>query len=436
VEVSDSGEVSFVSTLIDPYGIITDANTGEPISGVQVTLYYADTERNKEAGKTPGSVVELPILEDFKPNQNKNPQTSGTDGAYGFMVFPESDYYLEATKDGFVTYRSPVIPVEQDIVRWDIKMNKVSAVVTGVKRIAGLDRIDTALEIAKANYPERIKDVILARSDTYPDALTGSVLAYKINAPILLVGKSDAEQEKVLDYMKEHMDLGGTVYILGGPGAVSNEMQEKVAARGFQNITRLGGADRYGTAVKIAEQLDVLQGTPIFLAYGESFPDALSASSTAAINQTPILLVNKEISSEVREMIAKIKPIRVYIVGLQGAVSTDIENEVARIASLDQEDVIRIGGTDRYETSIAIAEYFDLQGANACFATGSNFPDALSGSIYAANFNSPIILTDQKLSDRVKAYLRSKNLSGAVIFGGEGAVSQEIEQELAQIFGK
>jgi hypothetical protein len=103
VTVSSKGEVGITITLIDPYGIITDPSTGQPITGVKVILYYADTDRNIKNGKTPGAVVQLPVLEGFKPNNNQNPQTSDNNGAYAFMVFPTADYYIVAVKDGYET---------------------------------------------------------------------------------------------------------------------------------------------------------------------------------------------------------------------------------------------------------------------------------------------------------------------------------------------
>ena len=434
IKVGSSGEVSLTSTLIDPYGIITDPATGKPIAGANVTLYYADTERNKAAGKTPHTIVPLPILDGFEPNNNQNPQSSDAGGAYAFMVFPTTDYYLVATKDGYEPYKSPTISVELDIVKWDFKMNKS---ITGVNRLAGLNRIDTAIEIAKANYTAKVSSVILATAENYPDALTGSVLAYKLNAPILLVGSSDEDQEKILAYMKSNLDFAGTVYILGGTVAVSSEMEAKVTGSGFKNITRLGGYDRYETAIKIAEYLDVPQGRPVVLVYGENYPDALSISSSAAAIQSPIFLVQKDgISDAVKQEIAKIKPIKVYIIGLQGVISSEVENQVAQITSLDKANIVRIGGVDRFETSLEVAKYFNLSGQNVCVATGNIFPDALAGSVYAANFNAPILLVDGNLSDNAMAYLKTRIITGATIFGGEAVVRKDIEEKLSQIIGK
>ncbi|SHH24803.1 cell wall-binding repeat-containing protein [Desulfosporosinus lacus] len=433
-KVGSDGKVSLSITLIDPYGIITDPTTGQPIVGVDVTLYYANTERNFRTGKTPDTMVQLPILDGFKPNNNKNPQVSDASGAYGFMVFPTSDYYIVATKEGYEAYKSPTISVEQDIVKWDFKMNQS---ITGVKRLAGLTSVDTALEIAKANYTTKLSNVVLATAENYPDALAGSVLAYKLNAPILLVGNTEVDQEKIIAYLKSNLEGKGTVYILGGTAVVSAEMEAKVMASGFNQIIRLGGTDRYETAVKIADQLEVQSGTPIVLVYGENYPDALSISSIAAGMQSPILLVQKEgLSKAVQETIAEIKPIKVYIIGGEGVISTAAENQVAQITSLDRTNIVRISGEDRYETSLAVAQYFNLSGQSVCIATGKNFPDALAGSVYAANFNAPIILAEDSLSDQVINFLETRTMTGVTLFGGEAVISKDIEQQLRQLLGK
>jgi len=434
VKVGNNGQVSFTSTLIDPYGIITDPTTGQAIVGADVTLYYANTERNKSTGKTVDTIVQLPVLEGFKPNNNKNPQVSDASGAYSFMVFPTSDYYITATKEGYQAYKSPTISVEQDIVKWDFKMNQS---ITGIRRLAGLTSVDTALEIAKANYANKLSNVVLVTAENYPDALAGSVLAYKLNAPILLVGSTEDEQRKIVTYLKTNLDITGTVYILGGTTVVSTEMEAKVSACGFNQITRLCGTDRYETAVKIADQLEVKRGTSIVLVDGENYPDALSISSIAAGMQSPILLIQKEgLSNAVRQKIAEIAPAKVYIIGGEGVISTAVESQVVQITSLDKTNIVRISGADRYETSLAVAHYFNLSGQSICIATGNNFPDALAGSVYAAHLNAPIILADGCLSEAVMNYLKSRTMTGATLFGGEAAVSKEIKQQLGQLIEK
>ncbi|OBR90771.1 N-acetylmuramoyl-L-alanine amidase LytC precursor [Clostridium ragsdalei P11] len=320
----------------------------------------------------------------------------------------------------------------------DVTVNESETPVQpAVKRLFGQSRIDTAIAIAKATYPNKISNVILTASDNYPDALAGSVLAYKLKAPILLVGRNNEDQEKIIDYMKSNMDPLGTVYILGGNGSVSKDMEARANEAGFKNINRIGGADRYQTAVKISDTVGAKEGTPLVIVSGKSYPDALSVSSAAAVKQYPILMVEKdEIPDAIKKEISILKPSKVFIIGLQGAVSTEVEDQLSQIAAIDKTNIVRIGGENRFETSLEVAKYFNLSGSKVCVSSGNNFPDALAGSSYAANNNAPIILCNTALSDDIMNYLKTKNISEGTIFGGESVISKEVGEELLELTTK
>ncbi|GMK46790.1 hypothetical protein PghCCS26_39190 [Paenibacillus glycanilyticus] len=96
VTVNENGSVSVVNSLIDPYGIVTNEN-GVPLPGTTMTLYFADTPLNIANNHTPNTIVTLPLLPSFSPNQNMNPQVTDNNGAYGWMVYPNADYYIVAT---------------------------------------------------------------------------------------------------------------------------------------------------------------------------------------------------------------------------------------------------------------------------------------------------------------------------------------------------
>ncbi|ACX67012.1 S-layer homology domain-containing protein [Paenibacillus sp. Y412MC10] len=108
VDMTQDGQTAIVYSLIDPYGIITDASTGKVISGADVQLYWADTELNRQKGRVPNTLVSLPALAGFAPNQNANPQISDAAGEYAWMVYPEGDYYIVAKRSGYYTYDTRV----------------------------------------------------------------------------------------------------------------------------------------------------------------------------------------------------------------------------------------------------------------------------------------------------------------------------------------
>lgn len=166
------------------------------------------------------------------------------------------------------------------------------------KRLGGVNRRQTSKIIAEEFNNGKVDNVVIASGFSYADALAGSTLAKKLNAPILLVGSTVAESQPSLSYIKEHLNKDGKVYILGGKGAVDESIANSIKLLGYNNITRLAGNDRYKTCKAINEQLNVAKGTPVFLVSGEGFADGLSISSVAAAKGYPVLLTSSNTLSK------------------------------------------------------------------------------------------------------------------------------------------
>ncbi|MCA0982865.1 tandem-95 repeat protein [Halobacillus yeomjeoni] len=145
VDIPEDGISEVQTTLIDPYGVVTDEETGLPIENTTMKLYWADTELNRNKGRTPHTLVNLPILDGFAPNDNRVPQITNSKGEYAWMVFPDGDYYIIAENEKYHTYDSRaegrnvsakpgedsyikdgVIHVGQDIVEYDFSMKALS----------------------------------------------------------------------------------------------------------------------------------------------------------------------------------------------------------------------------------------------------------------------------------------------------------------------
>ncbi|MGG4340557.1 S-layer homology domain-containing protein [Paenibacillus lautus] len=106
LSVDSKGNAKLSVDLVDPYGTILDKVTGQPVAGVNMQLYWADTELNRSKGRVPGKLVNLPELPDFSPNKNHNPQISSDSGQYGWMVYADGDYYFLGEKNGYVVFDS------------------------------------------------------------------------------------------------------------------------------------------------------------------------------------------------------------------------------------------------------------------------------------------------------------------------------------------
>lgn len=210
-------------------------------------------------------------------------------------------------------------------------------------RLAGLDRFQTARIIAEQFNADTVQDVILTSGNNFPDALAACVLAKKLNAPILLVDSQVQGSTEAFNYISEHLSKKGMVHIIGGVGVISSDFEAQLTQMGFSNIERMGGFDRYDTDLLIAEKLAVVKNTPVVIASGEVFPDALSISSFAAYKGWPILLAGKDYLAEgIKDYLAAQQPAEVYIVGGSGVISEAVKSQIQ--ALVPQAAVTRLAG--------------------------------------------------------------------------------------------
>lgn len=191
---------------------------------------------------------------------------------------------------------------------------------------------------------------------------------------------------------------------------------------------RVAGADRFETAIKVADQLKkelgVVKFNNIVVAYSDEFADALSATALAADKDAPILVVNENNESAVKKYISANlnKGGNVYIIGGTSVVSEGFEK------SLTGCKVTRLGGADRYETNLAVLKAIGVTGASDIMvASGLKYPDALSASATG----NPVILVGKTLTDNQKAYLAT--LGGNddyYVIGGTVAVNATVMNQL------
>jgi|GEM_PF-2235549 len=305
--------------------------------------------------------------------------------------------------------------------------------------VAGQDRFNTAVDASAKAFPEGSDAVVIATAWNWPDALGGTALAGAINAPILLVDTS-AIPEIVMGEIER---LGaGEAIILGGTNAISGDVEaELVELMGEEMVTRLGGATRYETAeivaaFTVAQLGDDFDGT-CFVATGDVFADALSASPLAAAKGWPVYL-----SSDMGVSPATLTAMQaagvtdVLLLGGEAAVTPETAITILAADML----VVRIDGANRYETAAKVAAYgvsnAGLQWDGLAVATGQNFPDALAGGAMQGMMGSVMLLTQgDVLSPDTAACLQAKkDAIGTIVYlGGENAVSQVVRDSAGGI---
>jgi putative cell wall-binding protein len=305
-------------------------------------------------------------------------------------------------------------------------------------RLQGSNRIATAIAISQRLFvtDDSAGAVIITRSDSYPDALTASSLAGFLKAPILLTPGGQTLSSSVRTEIDRVLAPNKPVIVVGGTSALPLSID--TGLQGSYSVERLAGNNRYDTARLIKERLDSARGsvsTSLILASGENFPDALSVSSYAAFSGMPIGLVKKgSIPAETKSMLGTTID-SAFIIGGTAVVSDGVAIE---IESLIQNVSTRLSGSDRYATAIKVAEFFFATPVAISVAVGTNFPDALAGSVLAGKTSlsasgTPVILTKStSVPNTVADYLVRNagtvdNTTSGYVFGGTSVISQATE---------
>lgn len=292
-----------------------------------------------------------------------------------------------------------------------------------ILRLAGDTRFDTAFLVAdqmKENLgAEKFETVIVASGTNFADALSGSYLAAVKNAPILL-SFDETYNEMAKKYIRENLVPGGTVYILGGASAVPESMESGLEAF---HVKRLAGDDRFGTNLAILEEAGV-EDKDILVCTGLSFADSLSASAS----KLPILLVWENLTEDQKIFLLGLDGNGLRVIGGTGAVSESMENQLKAYGH-----TTRIGGSNRFETSVLIAEEFFGEPDSAVLAYAWNYPDGLCGGALAATMDAPLILTMTGYEAAAREYAQNREITKGTVLGGTGLIS---EASAGAIFGR
>ncbi|MEO2105851.1 MAG: cell wall-binding repeat-containing protein, partial [Actinomycetota bacterium] len=144
-------------------------------------------------------------------------------------------------------------------------------------RVSGPSRIETALAVASWSSLAESDTVLLASADGWVDAVAGGVAAARLGAPVLLT-PGDVLHPAVAAHLAALQPT--TIVLLGGPAALSMDLEEAVAATTGVTPTRAGGMDRRETAEAIRDLLldDVAGMTVIDGWDADAWVDGLAAA--------------------------------------------------------------------------------------------------------------------------------------------------------------
>lgn len=198
--------------------------------------------------------------------------------------------------------------------------NQLEAKNIAVERIAGEDRFETSLKIAKkivdVKSSEVANEVFIAGG--YAEADTMSVAAVAAQGgkvdnssvdPILLVSKDGLSKDQ-----KEWLEAANSstkAYVIGGENSVAKEVEVQLEDVVSGEVKRLAGDSRQETNAQVIKEFYTAPITNVYVAKSDNkgLVDALSAGvAAAADNTTPVVLATDELHSSQKAVLNTIKP--------------------------------------------------------------------------------------------------------------------------------
>jgi len=270
-------------------------------------------------------------------------------------------------------------------------------------------------------------------------------------APILVTtsarqgatGLAPATETAAVDLSRGGCQSAGSAIVVGGTAAVPPGVEPDLVEAGYDEVFRVAGADRYDTARRIAEALGT--GTPtagatcgdegapggsatgsaalafhanavvelrdsrtecrllsrtVVLADGITGADALAAGWWTSFFQVPVLLAGPDgtLPAPTREALQSLDIDNLVVLG---GTARFPEVTLEQAGALATAEPLRVAGTDRFATSVAMAQRFggwfptgagdDFAGAMVCLAgsagegpSATGWPDALAAGPWCA----------------------------------------------------
>ncbi|MEA2652609.1 MAG: hypothetical protein QOI85_2330 [Chloroflexota bacterium] len=218
--------------------------------------------------------------------------------------------------------------VISDAVLAQLRGYATSGVVT---RVAGPDRFSTAARTSAAAFAPGVPVAYVATGTSFPDALSGGVAVGRRKGPMLLVSANSVPAATAAELTRLKPV---NIIVLGGTAAISDAVAARLRSYATSgSVTRLGGADRYATAIAVS-QATTGNDAPrtVYIATGASFADGLSGTPAAIKANAPLLIVpTGSLPATVAAELRRLNPPRIIILGGTVSISSAVAAQIAAL---------------------------------------------------------------------------------------------------------
>lgn len=193
-------------------------------------------------------------------------------------------------------------------------------------------------------------------------------------------------------------------------------------------VEKLEGDTRYETAVEISKKGWAEGSDTVVLVNGYSIVDGITSTPLATTDGAPTLLVEKDkIGISTTNELKRLNPKHVILIGGENSIGSTVEDSIKDLGS--EITIDRVGGSDRYDTSLLIAEKVsEKNDINKVYITsGTGEADSLSIASKAGAEKQPIVLTSKDdISTGIYNWIKEKDVQDAYFIGGAASISDKV----------
>lgn len=424
------GSVGGGATTLTSDNALLDIQTAFEPASAPVAVEEGDTlVLESDAGFwTEGPVASTPLVES---DSSEDAVEISEDGSTATVtVGPLSRYRQAVSPSGQTVDVLAMSDFAEDVtetvwVTFPVAYPKPTPV---VERVSGSDRYAGAAAISAAAYPDGSDVVYIAAGTAFPDALSAAPAAAHEGAPLLLTlpGRLPASIETEIARLDPDR-----IVVIGGTTAVNSTVFDQLETMA-PTVDRIAGANRFEVSRAVADYAFGEEGSQVaFFATGVAFPDALSASSAAGAFGAPVILVRGNASSLDDATFDTIESLGVEVPLIAGgtvSVSEGIEDDLNSVAN-QEIGAVRLAGSNRYLTSLAIARFAFDATDQVFIASGANFPDALAGAAWAGSVGGPLYIAPTScVPDGMVRDIDRYAESRITILGGTKSLTSAVEK--------
>ena len=178
--------------------------------------------------------------------------------------------------------------------------------------------------------------------------------------------------------------------------------------------------------VGVVQRASAASATPVvYVATGENFPDALGAASAAAVQDGPVLLVQRDsIPAVTKAELTRLAPDKIVVAGGLAVVSAAVFDQLKAYAP----SVVRAAGLNRYSTAVEVSKSaFPVIGGGGDLTALTAAVNALTARVSALEADNAALEGDV---DALQALLTGVSRDGSTLLftgmnlqvvNGEGA---------------